>query len=116
MESVPWEKLESLFSGIAEILKKGGEHFWPLVIRQQYINGLFSLGLVIVMIGGSYFVAKWCRKKLNEKDSYDDEWYAIGIGTSVVVGLLGLIPLFYAISMLVNPEWWALVALSNLVK
>ena len=116
MESVPWEKLESLFSSIAEILKRGGEYFWPLVVRQQYINGLFNLGVAIALMVGSYLATRWFLKKSRDGNYGDEGMYIMGLIVSVIVGLLGLIPLYYAVSMLVNPEWWALVTLGNLVK
>lgn len=116
MQSVPWEKLEKVFEAVAEVIRKGGEHFWPLVVRQQFINGSFDLLLAIGVVPSGWRMFKWCRNKAKE-DTYNDTEWSVAAGAVVFVMVIAvLILLFYAISMLFNPEWWALVALTNLVK
>jgi multisubunit Na+/H+ antiporter MnhB subunit len=91
---------------IAEKLGVAAEHAYPLLVKQQIINGIMDLLIGIVAIVLMPLCSKWA-KKLSK--SYEYDIYAI---VPIIVGILAAIVapvcLYFGIGEVLNPEYYVL--------
>ena len=110
-------KVERALQVLAEKLGVGIDHFWPLAVRQQLLEGGISLGLwvglVVLTLGLLYFVVV-CVKRA--------QWL-VAVTLFGVAGILGLLSMIGAaaggvetLTQLLNPEYAALESVMDMVK
>lgn len=99
-------KLEELFQAIAGIAQQGGQHFWPILIRQEMIKGIGALIIAFILnIFWAVFFLK--GRKYGNMQGYSDESIAFYIISSTIM-VLGLLLYFLGSAHLLNPEYYAL--------
>ena len=114
------EELLKRLDSLAEQLGTTVEYLWPLLIKQQYMEGLMNLvvwvpALLLVAVGYVLYM-RWAIK--NEKlDIYNEGWFALAIGWGVVtmLSLIGLpFAIHYGIMHVLVPEAYALQVIGSL--
>jgi len=105
-------KVDAVLNAIAAKIGVGIDHFYPILVNQQYINGAFWLvgfiiGLVLVFIG-----ARLVKKYHNNEYDYFGNAIFGGFMTVIFSGLsLGF--LYKTIICLFNPEY---AVITNILK
>jgi len=103
---------------LANTLGTTVEHLWPILVRQQHINGWIHLGLwapfCLVLAGGAALLLRHTikRDRFNGPDS--EGWFIANLlfGIAGATGLIALpFVVHFGITRLANPEFYALMAL-----
>lgn len=113
------EALRQLGSNLAD----PAAHVWTIAIRQQIVDGVFDLFVFLILVGSLVPLVKVTQSLVkNERENrshyFDDSGLftttatAVGIG----IGIAALIFLYFGVGQLVNPEWYAVKELIQLVK
>ena len=116
-------KLDGYFNMISEKIGVGADHFWPILIKQQIINGITDLTIVIVLWTLSILIFNVCRKNFNvvcqlhrnQHPERDDSLFKYGISvafTSVMTFILTY-NLSYFLNQILNPES---IIMTNILK
>lgn len=121
MEEVSREalaKVEAIFASLAEQMGVATEHFWPLFVRQQLIEGI--VGVVSIFIANAVGVSLALQlRKVDRKGPHEDPRAfvgAIGVGV-ILVALAGtVIAMPTLASNIFNPEYAALKDVIEMVK
>jgi hypothetical protein len=120
------EQINSVINNLADKLGVTANKLYPVLIKQSYVDGIFSilsciLGLAMVL--SVPIVTRLIMKK--DKDGeyfakyWDDGWvgYWIGMGTIGIAGFLIMGCSFQnAITALINPDWYALQLILDKIK
>jgi hypothetical protein len=107
-------KVEALFNKLGEQIGVGAEHFWPIMVRQQQWTGIIgSIAMVGAFALAVALFVFWCRKlaKLEwNPDANPGITIAFVFTGIAVIGIA--IAIFVCascgITMIFNPEYWAL--------
>jgi len=118
------EKIELVIKTLAEKIGVGAEHFWPVFVKQQYVEGVSSIitWIIPIIVGSiiSYIFYKFHVIEKEKNKGYYEDGYAFSCGFSIVVTLMILIiALFrisYAIPKIFNPEYSALRDIIEMVN
>ena len=105
------DKVTSAIGVLAEKLGMASEHFYPVIVKQQVIEGY--LYLIPHFIGISIVIAVWVviirdmRKPSNRQDIDDGIhfWFLI---LSAAIGAIVLYNATQDISRVINPEYFAM--------
>jgi hypothetical protein len=113
--------LEDSVTSVSDALKKVAPEVWRIMIRQQYAKaaanliipwGLFVIGLIAHVLLKKYW------KKPEDKD-YDVAWWVFSRAVPVVwmigLAIIGFVCLADAIQYIVNPQYYALRDLVQLI-
>lgn len=116
-----YQDFKGALSGAADALKTGSEHVYQILVRQQVVNSI-SLLLVIVLLSiASYFAYKFVNRE-NIKDGLEDvEPGAVFAVIGVVALICGTVA-FAALNAtsiitgFVNPEYGAMQDIMKFIK
>jgi len=118
MAEQQFDELIKRLDVIADKVGQGAEHFWPLVVKQVYINfwvGLGSLLLMLTLACISGLIAR--RISINNRDEDIVVCYLVAAGFfGIIAGVLLLGFLCIWLPSVLNPEYAALVSLLENVK
>lgn len=114
--------MEESIKELIEFIKSIDPDVWEILLRQVYVQ-IFQ-GVFWAIATGSGSVASWkfAKKfyiKYKEEGTYSTWDLGVGIGylLSAVFGLISLALLSSSISMLINPEFYAIkLVLESLIK
>ena len=122
------KELKTLLEPLAAKMGQAGEYVFELAIRQNYVNAIHSIIFIIgVIIAGILYrkFFKYANTILEEEQirrwsTRNGEWMPpvlvlLGLG----LGLLGVVALAEVgtvIGRLINPEWYAINDLINMVR
>lgn len=120
------EKLDGYIAVLAEKAGMATDHFWPVLVRQQIIEGIASGFLAIIAGILSYLLYKKGQSIIFnendtrvEKNSKSDK-YTILNGLALVFGVLFLMFcgrfFFIGLSQILNPEYAALQEVIKMIK
>lgn len=115
------ERTELLIRDLASKLGVTAEHLWQILVTQAQIDGLFSLIFIIIFSLFTAWFACLVVKKTTKPKATDDcrypnaEWEddAVGWGFTflAIFSVITIVLLFkylpYAVSAIINPEYWA---------
>lgn len=118
------EKIDAYFRALAEQAGVAAEHFWPIFVRQQILEGWIGIVLTALLITATVTsVAVWIMwlKQLWKKES-DKAIFA-----SVALGFLSVVLFFGSgvnidrtikqnITKIANPEYAAVNAIAKMIK
>lgn len=111
------EQIGPSMEKMAEQLGVASEFLWNVLIKQQYINGIFGIawciiGIVILCLL-AWSIKKWSKKLLDESEG-------VVILLWVLIAFTGGLALFLgfeaAINHLVNPEYQAIKDIFEFIK
>lgn len=111
------ELVQQVLQSIAQAMGTTVEYVWPLIVKQQFLEGLAllsvaMLGLVVIILAA--FMVKWGTQCGSDRYlvAYKvdlDEWWPIGCTIAALVGLFVLFGCgIDAMYHLLNPEYMAL--------
>ena len=108
------EELKPIFADVANKIGEGTEWGWEIIMKQMYVHAIgyfIAVALSIPLM----FVCVW----LIRKDLKD--WETDGITAGASLGLFGCfialgVCLFYGVAHIINPEFYALNYLLDLVR
>ena len=111
------EEIRPAMEKMAEQLGVASEFLWGVLIKQQYINGIFGIGWCILGIAILGLLA-WSIKKWGNVLFEMSDGMVILIW--VIVGTLGILALILgfreAINHLVNPEYQAIKDIFEFIR
>lgn len=114
-------KLQEIFTPVAEKIGEGAAFGWEVVLRQQIVYG--QIGLLFAIIGvfiliATFKTSKHCLRKLKEDGREDWGFAAATIGAfGSMIGLASLLAGgINAITHLSNPAYYAIQFFMNLAK
>ena len=120
------KELSPIITKIANQLGVASEHIWGVLVRQAYVEGItdLMLCLVIIVLTVCYWkFIRYAHKKIcyqSEKDSWDSDILAPIYVTGAILGFIGailfVIGMSSAVGKFLNPEYYALQILTNLIK
>lgn len=126
------EQLQNTLAALAAKLGTSMEQLWPLMIKQQIIEGLLGLGYtllwftvcyILYRLHKSFMIVKVRPNRYNEEGyesnfynyNDNDEWLPqLMLILCIAFGLTAVISFMTTgndIGQLINPEWYALKAL-----
>lgn len=110
-------KLDATMTSIASKAGVAVDHFWPIFVRQQMIEGIcnFALmffGILIVLICLKTFT--WADK--NEKESVACISMIVGMCIFVITSAFIFAGFSDALSKVINPEYAAVQSIIQMVK
>lgn len=120
------EKVFEALKLLAAKLGTTADFLWDVLIRQAYIEGITSIIIAsvpfILLIFYMIFV-KWFFKNVERlEDDHENIWCACWI-TSVVLGAalmvtiaLSICQIKHIVTVFLNPEYWALEQILNIIK
>lgn len=120
------EQTAALLRELATKLGTTAEHLWAMLVAQAKISAFISVAYIIFFTVLSTSLVLYCRSRWNgeswKADRYE-MWPALKsfwvTATSVIGGVTILVWLFGIYNIIIglcSPEYWALNALSNLLK
>jgi len=118
------DKMDQYFQALADKAGVATDHFWPIFVKQQYIEGI-SL-LVLLMIGFIACVLLF-RMGINHVENFDSRNYPkstpkVLIGFIAGTILSAIVFIGFAtegsatIGKIINPEYYAVQSLVQMVK
>lgn len=110
------EELLKRLDLLAVKLGATGQYLWETLVKREFAEGVWSLGMLGMTVAGIVFL--WQKlTKFGEENPYDKAECAAGKAI-LVIGGLGLIDLFSntAVLGLLNPEGQALKTIFELMK
>lgn len=128
MEQIPWEtiltKLESVGMEMTEGVKTGVEFMWPLAVRQAILTGIgYLLGAIFVGIIACWGLRGIFNFKEETKDEqgqlYAEDYLLIAVFRLICGGCIVFLAgslLFTAIKYIINPQWYAIHELLQLLR
>lgn len=108
---------------VAEKIGEGADYFWPVLVRQQYVEATFALVFALVMLGLAFLIPAWARS-INGRGNWGDGTGAPSgecVGFIVLLfGFLGCLGWFLTYVLhfgaFFNPEFYALQDLLAMLK
>ena len=115
------EVVTTALQPLAEKLGTTAQYVWGLQVKQAYVDG--SIALVVLLFGIALItVAILWMKKINDnlETQRNTEMDGFGVVASVILFIAGFIFLYINVPTIlncfINPEYYALQHLINLVK
>lgn len=116
---------EAMTAGFAALAKQAGvaaDHFYPIFVKQQVIDGYIWLGYFIILFAITGVILALCFKGpwLVRNNDYDSSLTRKGIGMIIVafMSLVLLISTSWAlpicIMQIINPEYYAVKDITNM--
>ena len=111
------DKLDGAIASISTKLGVAADHFWPVLVKKQYLDGIaLSISILIpILLCLICWVVVYCRRKIQKEGNYDDIIYWIfffGGALLTVISMCGIIcNIGYIINKIYNPEAVALIEL-----
>jgi len=100
-------------SAIEETIKTIAPDVWRIMLKQQYIEGIRGIIIgIALMIGGYKLTIK--LNKYIQKDGGDEILWTFG-WLMPVGALVGFFIFVYGFGYLINPEYYAIKALTSMV-
>jgi hypothetical protein len=121
-------KLDGYITTLSSKLGVAADHFWPVFVKQQTIEGwMIVVGTVLVLIGAILFLLMAVKNTEKACSNDDGSWKAaatcgIGWAGGIVLATIFLCSAFgpngfsSAVSKIANPEYSAVQALVRMVK
>lgn len=114
------DKVITALKELASHLGTTVEKLWPVLVQQQKIVGLVDLTMLIVLFLTPIIVLLFI-KKYDWADSRREptKYGVIGTACCILIGLcvlLGVIGMSDMISHIINPEYWALRDIANMLR
>lgn len=122
-----YQDVKEGLTALGEALKVGAEHVYEVLIKQQFVNSLTWLVIVLIFGIASAIVLKFAFRKDNKVD--DESSYRHGdfkestIALMIIGSALGLASIItfactaeIVITGFVNPEYGAMKEIMNFVK
>lgn len=121
MENIPWQmiidKLEKVSLQVTEGTKAGIKFVWPLAVKEVMIKGFIWILVGIILSFVTYKVMKWAKKTdLTSEDRFGKEdmtWLVYFL--CLIMGVVNVCLISYALPRLLNPQWYAIQRLIELL-
>lgn len=113
MEEKIYTDVKSLLAQVSEKIGQGAEYGWEVVLKQQYVDGIFGILWGVLSLGGFVYLLRWYIKK---DKSY---WEAAHLGVWVcliILVFLGVFALESGVGHLINPDFYAIKFFISLVN
>lgn len=113
------EKVGDVLQQLADQLGTTVEYLWPILVRQQKIEGIFGLVIFSLLIITALIILK---KTWNKKWETEGEPTVTGFAGAISCVVLVVCFLVLAIggttiiSHIINPEFWALKEITKMIK
>ena len=108
------KQLLSRLDAVGAKLGAAGNVLWAAAIRQQYIDGAFSLlGAVLLCIIGVVVIKAGAKVARKYKD---EEYLSFGLFIGAIVFCVMLALLYSGVSNIANPQFGAMQSLLSAVK
>lgn len=106
------DKVTGLLEKLAEQFGVATDHFYPIFVQQQIIDGYYSLmwAVLALIFANVSFASVWGLRK--DGDGASVFFFALGVFSIVVLFLNGS----SAATHLLNPEYHALMAIGDFAK
>lgn len=124
VNGVPWEAIIERMDAIGVTLTEGAksaiEFTYPLAVREVVAIGVFNA--VIALVGIALVFAGWrvaitLNGRLADRHHEDEGGPLVLAGAATIFASFGIGDVaFDAIRFLINPQWHALIKLTELVK
>jgi len=109
-----YEKAMEILRWLGDQIGEGAEHFWPVIVREQWIEALPWLSLPFFM-AGLWWILHRTAKKINSEDDRAVALIAINIVCPLV--LLGCMVVFCGrFPQFFNPEYHAMQDVLEMIK
>ena len=113
------EKVDSLFTALSAKIGVASDHFWPIFVKQQQIEGVTILLFVVIGVFLSFVLFK-LAKKIGKADILNEDLYIPLYVFSIVFGGISILYLFIdgpdSVGKIINPEYSALKEIGALFK
>lgn len=111
------ENTERLLRELANKIGTTGEHLWEVLIKQAPISALSDLIMAVLWITIIMWTAKFLHNKSNKWDTVIISvlWSIWGLLAIIIAMLFGFI-IKNIIEALINPEYWALQQILDIIK
>ncbi len=118
---INWEqKAVDAIDAIAAKIGAGTEHFWPILVEQQIIEGSVTIGLslffLIISSIALFFGVRIYKRIEGETSSEDFLWWFIPAGACIVALFMTAMNLSLKTTYILNPEYHALKDLMEMMK
>ena len=119
------ESIKEALTPLMEKLGQGGDAAWAMAVRQQYVvaGQAVVLWILLLAMGGVWWrrIEPPMQKWVDAGSSYSDRDMARTVARIVFaavfffLGVASVVSTVQGVSRLINPEWYALQSLLNLV-
>jgi predicted permease len=92
------------------------EQIWPWMVRQQYVDAIVSLVLLIVVSIGGYLTYRFASKIKQWEEPDAKNIFCFILITISFIGIIISIASFREFSDIFNAEYWALKDLMKMIK
>jgi hypothetical protein len=116
-----YQDFKGALSGAADALKTGSEHVYEVLVRQQVVNSISLLIVILLLATSSYFAFKFVNRE-SIKDSLEDVEPGAVFAVLGTVGLILGTIVFTAVHAtsivtgFVNPEYGAIQDILKFIR
>ncbi len=112
------ERVDTVFAKLAEQAGVAQDHFWPLFVRQQVIEGIWFFSVISVVVIISIGLILWGIRLVKKASEPDSEYSVLFIGVVFLLMcfLSCLINGGDKLSRILNPEYAAVRELMRMIK
>jgi len=110
---------EELISELVEFIKTASPFVWNTFIKQIYVNGIGNILLGIGLWIASYLLYKpyrRARKHSDESNYYFDVDNYLYLVCSIIAFIIGIVMFTYTLKNFLNPEYYAIMKIIELIK
>ena len=114
------EKISNAIEQLAAQIGVGVDHFWPLFVKQQMIDGWINLltPIILILVSSVYLVLT--RNKWEDKTKDDISWQGVG---GIIIGFVLAISIVFsfvhgttAVKQIINPEYYAIKEITEMIR
>lgn len=110
MDSISLEKIDGVLQKLAEKFGQGADYFWPILVKEQFINGIMFASAAVLSLAMAAITATIAKKT-------KDEDLKPGMCVLTIFLLIIFIPTtFNAVTRITTPEIAALEKVIGMIR
>jgi len=119
-----YNDVKGALSGVSDALKVGAEHVYEILVRQQLINSITHLIVILILSLSSYLGLKYVYKNMYTIDKLGDKEFNEGvIPVAIICAFLFVFAIINAcihtetiLTGFLNPEYGAIMEIKSFIK
>lgn len=120
------QEILNRLDALAGKLGEGAAYTWGTYMRQAFwVDGVLTAGLAVMLAIATYFGIKLCLWNIMKVDDDDtpynkaEKYIAGEVITglaSIITGIISIVMMYNGLTHLINPQYYALISISNMLK
>jgi TRAP-type C4-dicarboxylate transport system permease small subunit len=119
-----YNDVKGALSGVSDALKVGAEHVYEILVRQQLINSITHLIVILILSLSSYLGLKYVYKNMYTIDELGNKEFNEGvIPVAIICAFLFVFAIINAcihtetiLTGFLNPEYGAIMEIKSFIK